>query len=494
LPDQQELFNLSSLGVRGEPWYVTFALPGFSGNSNRRRWYHEKIMRERTREKYLGSAGAALVFVDKHRHPRELFKNIQTVPAVAGLFRNKYWVAFYGSVAVVDTTPLMPAPYAKETTHVRPTHFGMRNGNQSFFWSAGELGRQCNRIEQFSNCAYCMHASDLGKCTEVNAVRWARKHGLRADAVRLKEVSKDEAARCDKELSSLLRTQCRNSTLKFVSPGVISGPFETKLMYVNELDFSDLEQSIEDMRNRGTDAHSTRRALVRCKEECYLYGPCGMTTKPYYGYPRKCQAGLEDVAGPFSEYEIVEAAKREVASWNPRRREDVALIARYGGSVTRALGREMVLRKMDSKLQNVEFIHEQSKETWVYSFQDACEIMRARYRDGYGYSSKRWYPERTKPMSDGDYLIYAELCQLDDVYTGGWGCYQPTTYVEWHDDHYTRFSVGVRHNHSRSVNTLLCAGEITRGWRGWPRWRGWPSLATPDNIMAVRAEVGPETT
>jgi hypothetical protein len=490
---QQELFTGKKY-QRREPWYVSYALPGFS-TASPRNYYGRRTRIETctTRSKYMKEQGAALVFVDQKRSPKEIFKNIQLIPAVAAMFRNRYWVTFYGQTAFVDNTPLLPAPYARETKRERPTHFGLQNGKHSFFWGAHELARQCNRIEQFSDCAFCRHASDLGECLEVNTIRWARKSSVPERNVRLTDKDlKDDSTRSPDDLTAVLKAQCRSGDLDFVSPGVLAGPFSTKLMYINEMDVSSIKESIEDHKNRSTDAHSTRRALLVCKSDCYFHGYCGMATKPYYGHPRKCQRGeaynREGVPGPFSEYEVMEAARREVASWNPRPREEIAIIARAAGVTTKIFGREMIVCKMDSGLQNVEFIHERSKEKWTYSYEDAMQIVSAKYYSGGTYKGILFYPEHTPPMSDEDYLIYAELCQVDYVSTGGWGTRQPITYVEWKHQYSPKFEIGVRHNYYWSVDSIKRAGELADGWNCLS------SVATPAQIKAVREEEGRATT
>lgn len=489
--NQNELFPTGGYQVR-KPWYVSYALPGFSHG---RPYWSTRIEACNSRAKYVGTEGAALLFWDEECSAKQLFEKIQRVPAVAGLFQNRFWVTFYGNghAAFVDSTPLLPAPYAQATSHVRPSYYGLRNGARTFFWSPRELGMQCNRIEQFSNCAFCRHASNLGECLEVNAVRWARKNGFLASDVRIPpENSKDSTLYESDSLDALLRVACRDTNLNFVSPGIIAGPFSTKLLYVNEIDLGSVKSNIEDYKNRGIDAHNTRLAVERCKEECFFYSSCGMCTKPYYGHPRKCQEGeahnRTDTPGPFSEYEVMEAARREVESWDSRSREEVAYIARAAGVTTKVLGQELVLRKMDMRLQNVEFIHERSGEVRTYSYEDAMEIIRSKYYSEGHYQRIALYPENTPPMSDDDYLIYAELCQVTDVSTGGWGCRQPITYVEWDHGYMSGFEIGVRGHHRLEARTLKRAAEIGNNWAELC------TICTADKLRAVRAEADPETT
>jgi len=443
----------------------------------------------------MHEAGAALLFWDYEDNAEQLFKKIQHVPAVAGIFRNHYWVTFYagGKAAFVDQMPLLPAPHAQATEYTRPSHYGVRNGAREFFWSPATLEMQCNRIEQFANCAFCRHASDLGECLEVNAVRWARKNGFRASDVRVpNDAFKSSVVYDPSELEATLRYQCSNINLDFVSPGIIAGPFSTKLMFLNEINLNGVEGSIEDIKNRGTEAHSTRAAVRRCQEECYFYRSCNLCEKPYFGYPSKCQAGeaygREGAAGPFSEYEVMESVRREVASWDTRSREEVAVIAHAAGVATKIFGKELLLSKMNKHLKNVEFFHERSGDVLTYTYEDAVEIIQAKYYSDGRYVSTGIDVENTPPMSDDDYLVYAELCQIQQIHTGGWGCSQPASYVEWRPGRPSDFYVGVRLGGGRSAHTLLRAAEIGQ------RYSERCALFSRKNVMAVRGEAGPETT
>lgn len=479
---QEKLFDVEKL-ESPKPWYVSYVL----GEQRMSSWGVDKAVREASLENY----GTALFFYKKAASPRELFARIQEIPFVAGLFRNKYWVTFFGDAAFVDDAPLATTLHANTARVAKPTHFGLKNGAHTFFWSIDELKRQCCQLEQFSNCEGCRGARHLGGCTGVNVVRWARKNDVFHGWVRF-NVNKSDDMYYTGNMDSILRRQSRSPGLKFVSPGTIAGPFQCKLMFFNEVDPKSIEHGLSKVKERRVEAQNTSIAVARCEAECYLYGYCGLSQKPYYGQPYRCQTGKSywcNVPGPFTEYEIAEAMKREIASRNPRPRQEVAYIAALAGSVTSIFGYDLTLRKMDPTLRNVEFIHARSGKEYTYSYEDAMEIITAKYYSSYGYTGFSLRPHDVKPMSDEAYLLYAELCQADEMrVSAGWGhSYQPITYISWDARYSEYFDIGVRCNYGTRIRDIRDAAKTFQGWSSMPK------LATDGQLRAVRAEADRET-
>lgn len=466
---------------RLDRWFVSYVLASLS---------------QVRRGKYgiRSSTGKSIpAFVDLKRSPREMFENIRQLSLGRLLFRDKYCVTFIDHVASMYSREVTLLPL-KSNDRFLPTHFGYVDGTHSFFWDVKDLLKECDRIEQFSGCRLCPHFTDpetFGSCIEANVQKWLKKRGFLDIEFPRKDDYVSDILEDHEELSGLLKKLYRKGSLRFVPPGTVGGPFQHKHVFIDEfaLKSTAIEDSIEERRVRAIQGSNTKRALKICKKECYFYNYCSFCMKPYAGQPFRCQQGMcyysHGVPGPFSESEIMEAALRNIAEKNPLPREKIALIAYHGGQATSVLGQELILRGMDAQLREVEFMHERSGKILKYAFRDAVEIMRARVYENGSFSRNIWHPEQVPPMPDRDFIVYAQLNEIRDVFVG-MGYYQPVSFISWFPDS-SSFRVSIRNNYSYDIGDLLSAANVKRYLPGGV------SIAPARQIKAVREAKDPET-
>ena len=346
-------------------------------------------------------------------------------------------------------------------------------------WSYAELHDMCFNIEKLaSNCQHCddrdicfiacieTWAAETGKPGITWKIRDSESGGLFAD-VDVEE--KDEVA----ELMKRLEKFTAKSAWQFISPlHCIDEAFSPRLLEIDELNF-DLK-TIEDNRKtrseRSQNAAATRRALKRCKNECWYNTLCVLNERPYYGRPAKCQEGRAynsfSHGGPYTERQMYAAAQdfwENLKADNPNvfSPEQIAYIAYNAGRSTWIYGCEYTLGRMTEKMDMVEFYNPTQRKPNLYvTFDDARLLCTTPYyhrgsyeypgryrtqynRSGYSYGRVRrntgtWHePPKMPPEL---FYAYLEVCQHTWIRNRGYT--RPSQIkilsVEWDGDRHLR--------------------------------------------------------
>ena len=499
---QVELYDKKYLEAR-RSMYVTYAMSRFMTPQQKR--YYGWGAYGRRMCGVPGNPedqGFALVFMRDCAEPSRIFDQIRKLPIVLELFGDQYWVTFFRDMCVVDVRPMNPprdvsneekSPYAPAHNPAEePQHYALKKGSRWHIWHHSQLRGACYRLEQFNKCKGCPSAFAAGKCALDNTVRWARDVGDFWCAS--SDIVSDKCGLLldEDDLQSYLKRTCASVPgLQFVAPGILAGAFNPKLMCIDQVDMDCAEENLEEYRTRGQRAADGRAAIERCKKECYLYPTCRLVERPTYGAPLRCQQGnwgWSEAPGPYSEGELQRAVLRKIASWDTRTREEISTIARLGGRETDILGYDMQLVSMDSTLKNVRFMHVRSCREWVYSYEDAMRIMTASYVPrGSSYHVRASTGRIGSPvLTDTELVVYAELCNVGSIYTGGWGCYQPAVGIR-QDPYTSRFIVEVRNNYNREITNHGKAIELAHTYHAIS------NVLREEDVTAVREEASSES-
>lgn len=198
-----------------------------------------------------------------------------------------------------------------------------------------------------------------------------------------------------------------------------------KLYSAGELYPERVEANEMKLHTRAKSSAHTRKAHKICDSQCWLANNCDWrgkrgTSRSWARYCQEEEASKyikprESLCGPFTEERVLGMYQRIWDTTQHRSLEEVSFIANNAGTVISPFGYKMVLRSMDSNLQNVVFTIPYVRQyVWfhrVFTFEDACELLRLPCRN---YDYEKNYIVETidaNRLSPAELALYMELCQ-----------------------------------------------------------------------------------
>jgi len=328
-----------------------------------------------------------------------------------------------GVVVAGDTTLLLP-PYLGKHNHgvgvVKRTELGLTK----HIWAYNELYRSCFSLEKIgSNCTNCTTrgvACFFALLPEVECP--ADLRALKQNQVTMLQITSFDDVT---EVAAYLKKISAHTKWQFVSPKTATDlEFTSNHIAVVDLTMWDVATRKKEFSIRARGAAATRKALKLCESECALNTYCPRIEPPYCGAPARCQSldpqcrshfygQLNPIAGPFSQAQLDDAANRFQQNLPRVARKKIELIAYNSGLVTKLMGKEMKMGKMDSRLARVIFfstVQKHSPEWWSFSIDDTLLLCTTPYWVS-GYYNTPSFSQPPRAMTDDEFYTYVEICQ-----------------------------------------------------------------------------------